>query len=122
MRNVPAVGGDTQPIMRMVELLPAPFGPRKPNASPRCTSKSTPSTAMRSPNCFTSPRAWINGAPALTLRRLATRALQLRGGALERFGELRELVLVGKAELNASTADLGVEAGEVLERRAHAAG
>ena len=36
MRSVPAVGGETQPIMRIVELLPAPFGPRKPNASPCC--------------------------------------------------------------------------------------
>ena len=74
MRSVPAVGGDTQPIIRIVELLPAPFGPRKPNASPRCTSKSTPSTAVRSPNRFTSPRAWINGAPALMFRRLPSDA------------------------------------------------
>src|ERR1700730_14379475 len=121
MRSVPAVGGDTQPIIRIVELLPAPFGPRKPNASPRCTSKSTPSTAVSSPNCFTSPRAWINGAPALILRRLAAPALELRGGALERFGELRELVLVGEAELDASTSDLRVKAGELLECRTHAA-
>ena len=71
MRSVPAVGGDTQPIIRMVELLPAPFGPRKPNASPRCTSKSTPSTAVRFPNCLISPRAWINGASALIVRTLA---------------------------------------------------
>ena len=35
MRSVPPVGGETQPIMRMVEDLPAPLGPRKPNASPR---------------------------------------------------------------------------------------
>ena len=28
--------GETQPIMRMVEVFPAPFGPRKPKASPRC--------------------------------------------------------------------------------------
>ena len=34
MRSAPAVGGETQPIMRMVEDLPAPLGPRKPNASP----------------------------------------------------------------------------------------
>src|ERR1700692_593988 len=92
--STPSDTGETQPIMRMVELLPAPFGPRKPNASPRCTSKSTPSTAVRLPNCFTSPRAWINGAPALMFRRLARDALELRGGALERFGELGQLVLV----------------------------
>ena len=31
---MPAVTGETQPIIRIVEVLPAPFGPRKPNASP----------------------------------------------------------------------------------------
>ena len=34
MRSVPPLTGETQPIIRIVELLPAPFGPRKPNASP----------------------------------------------------------------------------------------
>ena len=33
---MPAVTGETQPIMRMVEVLPAPLGPRKPKASPGC--------------------------------------------------------------------------------------
>jgi hypothetical protein len=65
MRNVPAEGGETHPIIRIVELLPAPFGPRKPNASPRATSKSMPSTAISVPNSFRRPRAWINGAGAL---------------------------------------------------------
>ena len=41
----PPVTGETQAIMRIVVVLPAPFGPRKPNTSPRRTSKSTPSTA-----------------------------------------------------------------------------
>ena len=27
--STPSVGGDTQPIMRMVELLPAPLGPEE---------------------------------------------------------------------------------------------
>src|SRR5881392_1376813 len=62
MRSVPAVGGETQPIMRIVELLPAPFGPRNPNASPVCTSKSMASTATRSPKRLTSPRAWTSGS------------------------------------------------------------
>ena len=34
MRSSPPLGGETQPIIRMVEDLPAPLGPRKPNASP----------------------------------------------------------------------------------------
>src|SRR5690349_18140264 len=39
--------GDTQAIMRMVDDLPAPFGPRKPKISPGATSTSTPHTAYR---------------------------------------------------------------------------
>ena len=31
----PPLAGETAPIIRIVELLPAPFGPRKPNVSPR---------------------------------------------------------------------------------------
>ena len=57
-----------QPIMRMVEDLPAPLGPRKPNASPGRTSTSMPSTAVKSPNRFTSPRAWMSGGVLVTGR------------------------------------------------------
>jgi hypothetical protein len=64
--SVPPVGGETQPIIRIVELLPAPFGPRKPKASPFSTSKSIPSTAVSSPNLFTSPRAWISASALMT--------------------------------------------------------
>src|SRR6185436_15225635 len=59
MRSVPAETGETQPIIRIVELLPAPFGPRKPKASPRLTSRSIPSTATSSPKRLIRPRAWI---------------------------------------------------------------
>ena len=44
----PSVTGETQPTMRIVLDLPAPLGPRKPNASPRRTSTSMPSTAVKS--------------------------------------------------------------------------
>ncbi len=44
-RSVPALIGETALTMRIVDDLPAPFGPRKPNTSPRCSSKSMPSTA-----------------------------------------------------------------------------
>jgi hypothetical protein len=54
---VPAVIGETQPIIRIVDVLPAPFGPRNPNDSPRATSKSIASTATNSPNFLVSPRA-----------------------------------------------------------------
>src|SRR5215204_1612218 len=66
IRRVPAVTGETQPIIRIVELFPAPFGPRKPNASPRLTSRSIPSTATRSPKRLTRPRAWIMEPFSLT--------------------------------------------------------
>src|SRR5215210_1892384 len=62
IRNVPPDGGETQPIMRIVDVLPAPFGPRKPKASPRCTSKSIASTATRSPKLLTSARACTSGS------------------------------------------------------------
>ena len=35
--------------MPIVVDLPAPFGPRSPNVSPRATSKETPSTAIKAP-------------------------------------------------------------------------
>src|SRR5215210_2377710 len=74
MRSVPAVTGETQPIIRIVELFPAPFGPRKPNASPRRTSRSMPSTATSSPNRLTSPRAWIMEPFSLTGPRYLARS------------------------------------------------
>ncbi len=52
--------GETQPIIRIVEVLPAPLGPRNPNDSPRATSKSMASTAVKSPNILVSPRAWMS--------------------------------------------------------------
>src|ERR1700722_9987899 len=51
-RKVPPLTGLIHEIMRMVEVLPAPFGPRKPNDSPRAMVKSTPSTATKSPKRF----------------------------------------------------------------------
>ena len=58
---MPALGGDTQPTIRIAVVLPAPFGPRNPNASPGATSKSMPSTAVNVPKRLVRPRAWING-------------------------------------------------------------
>src|SRR5918994_1643804 len=88
MRSVPPLSGETQPIMRIVELLPAPLGPRKPKASPRLTSRSIPSTATRSPKRLTRPRAWIIGPFSLTA------ATYLRGpdGSTGRLDVARDLV------------------------------
>ena len=48
--------------MRIVDDLPAPFGPRKPNASPGATSKSISSTATKSPNRLVSALAEMTGS------------------------------------------------------------
>ena len=53
MDNSPPVRGDTQAIIRIVDDLPAPFGPRNPNDSPRATSRSMPATASTSGPAFT---------------------------------------------------------------------
>ena len=50
---------DPGAIIRIVEDLPAPLGPRKPKASPRRTSTSMPLTASKSPSDLRSPRARI---------------------------------------------------------------
>ena len=63
-RSSPPVIGETQAIMRIVEVLPAPFGPRNPNASPGSTCKSIPATATKSPNRLVSPRPSISGPAA----------------------------------------------------------
>ena len=62
--NVPPEIGDRQAIIRIVEVLPAPLAPRNPNASPTWMSKSTASTAVKSPNRFVSRRA-CTAAPVL---------------------------------------------------------
>src|SRR5580692_26167 len=46
---VPLVGFSSVASMRSVVVLPAPFGPRRPNTSPARTSKLTSSTASRVP-------------------------------------------------------------------------
>src|SRR4030042_279465 len=45
----PAVTGETQAIMRVVVVLPAPLGPSRPKHSPLETSKLMPSTAVKAP-------------------------------------------------------------------------
>src|SRR5260370_3198273 len=60
--SVPPLNGLMHAIIRMVDVLPAPFGPRKPNDSPLAMLKSTPSTATKSPKRLTSPWASTMGA------------------------------------------------------------
>ena len=71
MRAVPAVGIMKPASMRIVVDLPAPFGPRKPNTSPRATLNETLSTAVKPPKRLVSPAISISaGWPStVTLRR-----------------------------------------------------
>ena len=48
-RMRPDVGFSNPAIMRIVVVLPAPFGPRKPWISPGATLRLTPSTAVKLP-------------------------------------------------------------------------
>ena len=59
---VPPVGVSNVHSMRTVVDLPAPFGPKNAKISPRPTSRSTPSTAVNSPNVRTSDRRLIAGS------------------------------------------------------------
>src|SRR5438876_11036961 len=54
--------------MRMVVVLPAPFGPRKPRISPFWTSNVTSLMATRGPNAFVKCSAWIIDAPGVAYK------------------------------------------------------
>ena len=60
----PDVGIIRVPRVRTVVVLPAPFGPRKPNISARSTSNDTFWKAIRSPKCLLRPLTESAGAPA----------------------------------------------------------
>src|SRR3954469_18600360 len=78
IRSSPPLTGETAAIIRIVEDLPAPLGPRKANASPRRTSRSMPLTASTvspdfEPNDLRRSRARIIASldTRLTLQKLA---------------------------------------------------
>ena len=58
--GVPAVGGVSPQIIRMVVDLPAPFGPRKPVTTPGWTTKERSSTATVSSYLLVRACASIN--------------------------------------------------------------
>src|SRR6266545_3295282 len=60
----PRVGGVRPTMIRMVVVLPAPFGPRKPVTRPGLQAKLTSSTATNSPYFFVRPSTLIM-APTL---------------------------------------------------------
>src|ERR1700689_1112185 len=51
--------------VRMILVLPAPLGPRKPNAQPLGTCMSMPSSAMRSPKRLVKPLVSMAGPSPL---------------------------------------------------------
>jgi hypothetical protein len=53
--------------IRIVVVLPAPFGPSRPKIVPTGTSRSMPASACTSPNSFVSPSTRIAGS-AIVLR------------------------------------------------------
>src|SRR5882724_11199510 len=55
MSAVPTVGESRPSITRIVVVLPAPFGPRKPVTFPGWTAKLSPSTAVTGPKRLVSP-------------------------------------------------------------------
>src|SRR5215471_9991908 len=61
-RAVPDVALASVQRILMVVVLPAPLGPRKPNVSPRVTSKSIPRTASTSPYCLVRPETDITAS------------------------------------------------------------
>src|SRR4051795_11025470 len=56
---VPSSGSISVASIRIVVVLPAPFGPRNPYTVPVGTARSTPQTARVSPNDFARPDASI---------------------------------------------------------------
>ena len=65
----PDDGGSSPVSIFIVVVLPQPFDPRNPKISPRAISKSTLSTAVKSPNLRVSPFATMAASPDVTLRR-----------------------------------------------------
>src|SRR3954452_15137501 len=52
-------GSERPASIRIVVVLPAPFGPRKPVTVPGSQPKVTSATTVRPPSCLVSPLAWI---------------------------------------------------------------
>ena len=64
----PADGAISVPSVRTVVVLPAPFGPRKPNTSPQPTLNETSPKAVRSPKRLVNPSTVIASSPSASRR------------------------------------------------------
>src|SRR6185503_11677006 len=81
--------------MRIVVVLPAPFGPRNPRISPLLTEKLIPSTAARLPYTFFNPATSImrprSGPNTITESRRDSHKLSADVSARRFRGDLREV-------------------------------
>src|SRR5438552_9400963 len=77
----PLEGLSRPAMMRMVVVLPAPFGPRNPWISPGSTERLTPSTAVKEPYVLTRASTAIMGSGRL--RPAMGRAVALGDGEVE---------------------------------------
>src|SRR5690625_4494009 len=89
-RAVPASGTSRVASIRTIVVLPAPLGPSRPKTVPRSTVRSTPSTAVVSPNLLTRPSASIAGAFSM--------AVTFRGWW--RYGPMGGKELIGRSAVS----------------------
>src|SRR2546426_9605412 len=113
MRTSPLVGGKMPARMRMVVVLPAPFGPRKPTISPASTRNEMPRTASTAPKVLVRSRTSIIVWPML-LPGISNRGEQLRGQLVqvrETAGGAGEVVVEGQVARQGDGARPGGERG-----------
>src|SRR5437588_882292 len=113
----PLVGFASVHSMLIVVVLPAPFGPRKPNTSPGATSKSTPRTACTSSKCLVRPSTTIAGvAPLLDILVFCQDRVEGTTGVLHRFDRPLDLLLgPGVADLSGRARDIGDQPAQVVK-------
>src|SRR2546428_2020619 len=113
MRTSPLVGGKMPARMRMVVVLPAPFGPRKRTISPASTGTEMPRTASTAPKVLVRSRTSIIAWPMLPPG-ISNRGEQLRGELVqvrETAGGAGEVVVEGQVARQGDGARPGGERG-----------
>src|SRR5437867_1901402 len=111
MRTSPLLGGKMPARMRMVVVLPAPFGPRKPTISPTSTRNEMPRTASTAPKVLVRSRTSIIAWP-MPLPAISNPREQLRGEIVqvrEAAGGAGEVVVEGQVARQGDRARPGGE-------------
>ena len=83
---VPASGRERPSTMSIVEVLPAPLGPRKATISPCSMARSRPSTAVTVPKRLVSPRRAMAGVPARPVAAAAVNVCVMPRASADRGG------------------------------------